>query len=97
MDPDEQPAETDTQAQPAPVESPAPSDADPALGDEAGAGSAASDSYGYADDLVGDFTDSDVDLSHLTPTDDGEPDDEAELVTQVADDETGGTFTEDDE
>jgi hypothetical protein len=89
MDPDEQPDPTDTQAQPAPVEdNPGePSDADPALGDEAGAGPAvtdehppAADDYGHRDDLVGDWANPDVDLSHLVPTDDGDPDDEAELI-----------------
>lgn len=63
-----------------------PADAAPAdTGDEAeSVGAAAtdepqaSDAYGYADDLVGDFTRSDVDLSHLVPADDGDPDDDGE-------------------
>lgn len=38
----------------------------------------ASDAYGHDETLVGDFTASDVDLSHLVPADDGDPDDEEE-------------------
>lgn len=75
-----------------------PSDAAPAaVGDEATAAGpapsddepAASDAYGYDDALVGDWAHPDVDLSHLTPTDDGDPDDDPEPVETVSQVATG--------
>lgn len=97
MDTDPQPDPTDSDEQSAPsssedTESPAPSDAAPEEDEASGAATttdepAASDAYGNPDDHVGDFTTPDVDLSHLTPASDGDPDDEeppAETVDQTA-------------
>jgi hypothetical protein len=58
------------------------------LGDEAGSVGAADD-YGDPDARAGDFTDPDVDLSHLTPTDDGDPDDDPDPRETVEQDATG--------
>lgn len=81
---DEGTAEDTPDERPAPETAPdttaAPADPGDEAGAEAGAAPTdepvAADDYGDPDAHVGDFTSPDVDLSHLTPTDDGDPDDD---------------------
>jgi hypothetical protein len=83
--PDPAPAEPQAAGQPAVDDPGVPSDAAPEEDEASGAAPtgepAASDAYGHDAALVGDFTTPDVDLSHLTPSSDGDPDDEEEPPT----------------
>jgi hypothetical protein len=88
-------AERDAATEP-PPEAPDTPAAPADLGDEAGSvgaaptpGTAAADDYGDPDARAGDFTDPDVDLTHLTPTDDGDPDDDPDPRETVEQDATG--------